>query len=101
RRERDVRRGFSLPPTIGPGTFIDGALHPAWTWRFLRSEPIRFANVLGREVGDGASPVNLSAYINSQCDPALAWSDVEWLRSIWTGAIIVKGIQTVEDAVIA
>jgi L-lactate dehydrogenase (cytochrome) len=101
RRERDVRRGFSLPPTIGPGTFIDGALHPVWTWRFLRSEPIRFANVAGREVGDGASPVNLSAYINSQFDPALAWADVEWLRSIWTGAIIVKGIQTVEDAVIA
>jgi L-lactate dehydrogenase (cytochrome) len=101
RRERDVRRGFSLPPTIGPGTFIDGALHPVWTWRFLRSEPIRFANVAGREVGDGASPVNLSAYINSQFDPALAWADVEWLRSIWTGAIIVKGVQTVEDAVIA
>jgi L-lactate dehydrogenase (cytochrome) len=101
RRERDVRRGFSLPPTIGPGTFIDGALHPAWTWRFLRSEPIRFANVVGREVGDGASPVNLSAYINSQFDPSLAWADVEWLRSIWKGAIIVKGIQTVEDAVIA
>src|SRR5262249_61611402 len=32
RRERDVRRGFSLPPTIGPGTIVDGALHPAWTW---------------------------------------------------------------------
>ena len=58
RRERDVRRGFSLPPTIGPRTFIDGALHPAWTWAFVRSEPIRFANVVGRDVGDGASPVN-------------------------------------------
>jgi L-lactate dehydrogenase (cytochrome) len=45
--------------------------------------------------------VNLSAYINSQFDPALAWADVDWLRSIWNGAIIVKGIQTVEDAVIA
>src|SRR4249920_2826127 len=48
RRERDLRRGFSLPPTIGPGTLIDGALHPAWTWKFVRSGPIRFANVLGR-----------------------------------------------------
>src|SRR5437764_4631802 len=60
RRERDVRRGFSLPPSIGPGTFVDGALHPAWTWNFLRGEPIRFANVaggdVGSEVGDGASP---------------------------------------------
>ena len=48
RRERDVRHGFALPPKLGPGTLIDGALHPAWTWRLLRSEPITFANVSGR-----------------------------------------------------
>jgi L-lactate dehydrogenase (cytochrome) len=101
RRERDVRRGFSLPPAIGPRTIVDGALHPAWTWKFVRSEPIRFANVLGRDVGDGASPVTLSDYINSQFDPALSWHDVEWLRSVWTGPIILKGIQTVADAVVA
>lgn len=101
RRERDVRRGFSLPPSIGPKTFVDGARHPAWTWNFLRSEPIRFANVAGRDVGDGASPVNLSDYINTQFDPALAWSDVEWLRSVWNGPIVLKGIQTVADAILA
>jgi len=101
RRERDVRRGFSLPPAIGPRTFVDGALHPQWTWSFVRSEPIRFANVVGREVGDGASPVRLSDYINTQFDPALSWADVDWLRSVWTGPVLVKGIQTVADAVIA
>jgi L-lactate dehydrogenase (cytochrome) len=101
RRERDVRRGFSLPPTIGPRTLVDGAIHPGWTWKFVNAEPIRFANVAGRDVGDGASPVTLSDYINSQFDPALSWSDIDWLRSIWSGPIIVKGIQTVEDARIA
>jgi L-lactate dehydrogenase (cytochrome) len=101
RRERDVRRGFSLPPTIGPGTILDGAIHPAWTWAFVRSEPIRFANVVGRDVGDGASPVTLSDYIGTQFDPGLSWADVDWLRSIWDGPIVVKGIQTVEDAVLA
>ena len=102
RRERDVRRGFSLPPKIGPRTLIDGALHPEWTWRFVRSEPIRFANVAGRDdVGDGASPVSLSDYINTQFDPGLDWSDVDWLRSNWDGHVLVKGIQTVEDATIA
>ena len=101
RRERDVRRGFSLPPTIGPATLVDGARHPGWTWRFVRSEPIRFANVVGRDVGDGASPVTLSDYINAQFDPSLSWDDVDWLRSVWEGPIVVKGIQTVEDAVLA
>src|SRR5215471_7671315 len=46
RRERDVRRGFALPPTIGPRTIVDGLLHPGWTWAFVRAEPIRFANVV-------------------------------------------------------
>ena len=101
RRERDVRRGFSLPPTIGPRTLVDGALHPGWTWSFVRSERIRFANVVGRDVGDGASPVTLSDYINTQFDPALSWDDVAWLRSVWDGPIILKGIQTVADAVLA
>lgn len=101
RRERDIRRGFSLPPTVGLGTLVDGALRPGWTWAFVRSEPIRFANVAGRSVGDGSSPVALSDYINSQFDPGLSWSDVEWLRSIWDGPVVVKGIQRVQDAVIA
>src|SRR3954449_6060919 len=101
RRERDVRRGFSLPPSIGPRTIVDGALHPAWTWAFVRSEPIRFANVVGRDVGDGASPVTLSDYINTQFDPGLSWGDVDWLRSAWDGPIVLKGVQTVDDAVLA
>jgi L-lactate dehydrogenase (cytochrome) len=101
RRERDVRRGFSLPPAIGLGTLVDGALHPGWTLAFARSEPIRFANVTGREVGDGASPVTLSDYINTQFDPGLSWADVDWLRSNWNGPIIIKGIQTTDDALLA
>jgi L-lactate dehydrogenase (cytochrome) len=101
RRERDVRRGFTLPPKIGPATLVDGAVHPGWTWAFVRSEPIRFANVRGGAVGDGSDAVSLAEYINSQFDPGLSWSDVEWLRSVWDGPIVVKGIQTVDDAVLA
>jgi L-lactate dehydrogenase (cytochrome) len=98
KRERDVRRGFTLPPQIGPGTIIDGVLHPSWTWAFVRSEPIRFANVTGRSVGDGSNAVTLADYINSQFDPSLSWNDLAWLRSIWSGPIVLKGIQSVEDA---
>jgi len=101
RRERDVRRGFTLPPRIGPATLLDGALHPAWTWRFVRSEPIRFANVVGRDVGDGAEAVDLAGYINTQFDPSLSWADLEWMRSVWDGPLVVKGIQHVDDARLA
>jgi L-lactate dehydrogenase (cytochrome) len=100
-RERDHRRGFELPPKIGPETLVDGALHPGWTWSFVRSEPIRFANVAGAHVGDGASAVNLADYINTQFDPTVTWDDVAWLRSTWHGPLLLKGIQTVDDARLA
>jgi L-lactate dehydrogenase (cytochrome) len=100
RRERDVRRGFSLPPEIGPGTIIDGAVHPAWTWGFVRGAPIRFANV-GSGAGDGSTAVSLADYIHDEMDPGLSWRDVRWLRELWDGPILLKGIQTVADARIA
>jgi L-lactate dehydrogenase (cytochrome) len=106
RRERDVRRGFSLPPKIGLGTLLDGAVHPAWTWAFVRAEPIAFANVVGRRtggasVGDGTDPVSLADYINTQFDPSLSWADIEWFRERWSGKVVLKGVQSVEDARLA
>ena len=86
RRERDVRRGFALPPKLGLGTLLDGAVHPGWTWAFVRSEPIVFANVAGAAAataGDGADAVSLADYVNTQFDPDLSWGDVEWMRSMW------------------
>ncbi len=100
RRERDARRGFELPPQIGPRTLIDGAVHPGWTWKFVRSEPIRFANIIGRD-DDGRTAVNLAAQVGSQFDPTLSWRDVDWMRSVWGGPLVLKGIQTVADARLA
>ncbi len=102
RRERDHRRGFTLPPKIGPATVVDGIVHPGWTWEFARAEPITFANVVGRGVGDGTdSAVSLSEQVASQFDPDLSWDDVAWFRERWDGPIVLKGIQTVDDARIA
>lgn len=101
RRERDVRRGFTLPPKIGVGTLFDGIAHPRWTWDFINSEPIQFANVVGRAGKDGRDPVSLAGFINTQFDPALSWRDIAWFRERWSGRIVLKGIQTVEDARIA
>ena len=101
RRERDVRRGFTLPPKIGLDTFVDGVRHPRWTWRFLRSEPITFSAVAGRTNLDGTRAISLSAYVNSQFDPTLSWRDVEWIREESGLPLMLKGIQCVEDARIA
>jgi len=101
RRERDVRRGFSLPPKIGIDTIVDGIRHPGWTWKFVRSEPIRFANLSTGGDNDGSTAVSLAEFTNSQFRIDLSWNDLEWFRSIWDGPIVVKGIQTTEDSVIA
>jgi L-lactate dehydrogenase (cytochrome) len=98
RRERDVRRGMTLPPKVGPMTIVDGAIHPGWTWDFLRNEPITFANVVGLSDEDGSTAVTLSEHMARQFDPALSWNDVDWLRTVWDGPIVLKGVQTVADA---
>jgi len=101
RRERDVRRGFTLPPKVGLSTILDGIVHPGWSWGFLTSEPIVFANVAGMSVGDGTDAISLAEYVGTQFDPGLSWGDLDWLRQHWDGPIVIKGIQSVEDAIIA
>jgi L-lactate dehydrogenase (cytochrome) len=101
RRERDVRRGFTLPPTIGLGTIVDGIRHPSWTWAFVRGGPITFANVSGDATRDGSTAVTLSDFVNSQFDPTLSWADLDWLRSITTLPVLVKGVGAADDARIA
>ncbi|MEM9040251.1 MAG: alpha-hydroxy acid oxidase [Actinomycetota bacterium] len=98
RRERDVRRGMTLPPKLGPRTIVDGALKPWWTWDFLNAEPITFANVVGKNDEDGSTAVSLADHVHRQFDQRLSWDDIDWLRSIWDGPIVLKGIQTVADA---
>ena len=101
RRERDVRRGFTLPPQLGWEMVLQGAARPSWTWRFLRSEPITFANVTGLRDYDGSTAVQLSDLVKEQFDPSLSWADIEWLRALWSGPVIIKGIQSAADARLA
>ena len=101
RRERDVRRGFTLPPKMGMDILFEGMIRPSWSVRFAFSEPISFANVAGNNAIDGSTAVDLAAFMNEQFDPTLSWEDVAWMRSLWDGPVLVKGVQCVADAVIA
>lgn len=97
-RERDARRGFTVPPAIGPGTIVDGIVHPAWTWDFITSDPLDFANVRHVESAQRDSDMGRGQYVMDNWDQSMSWDDVEWLQGIWNGPLVLKGIQTVADA---
>jgi L-lactate dehydrogenase (cytochrome) len=98
KRERDARRGFSLPPKIGLDTIWDGIVHPGWTLDFITHDPIMFANIVGRNEEDGKDPIGLAAHVHRQFDQSVTWKEVDFLREHWDGPLVLKGIQTVADA---
>jgi L-lactate dehydrogenase (cytochrome) len=90
-RLRDVRNGLTVPPALSLRTFLDGAMHPNWWFDLFTTEPLTFASL---ESTDGT----VAELINRVFDPALTMADVEWLRETWPGKLMIKGIQSVEDA---
>jgi L-lactate dehydrogenase (cytochrome) len=99
-RHRDIKNGLTVPPEIKIKNVIDIATKPAWVLRMLRGKRRTFGNLAGHAPGmkDASS---LSAWIAKQFDPALTWKDVEWIKSLWPGPLILKGILDVEDAKLA
>jgi L-lactate dehydrogenase (cytochrome) len=99
-RHADIRNGMTVPPEIRLSNIIDIATKPAWALGVLRGKRKTFGNVAGRV--PGMDNVNsLAGWINNQFDPALSWKDVEWIRGLWPGKLIIKGILDVEDAKLA
>jgi L-lactate dehydrogenase (cytochrome) len=90
-RLRDVRNGLTVPPKLTPTTLADMALHPAWWMDLLTSEPLEFATLTSF---DGT----VAEMIDMMFDPGISWADLDWLRETWDGPLVVKGVQTVEDA---
>lgn len=91
RRLRDVRNGLTIPPTLSLRTFAEGALHPAWWFDLLTTQPLEFASV---RRFDGT----VAELIGQMFDPSATIADVAWLRSAWDRPLVVKGIQNIEDA---
>ncbi len=90
-RLRDVRNGLTVPPALSLRTFLDGAMHPNWWFDLFTTEPLTFASL---DSTDGT----VAELINRVFDPALTMADVDWLRGAWPGKLMIKGIQSVEDA---
>jgi L-lactate dehydrogenase (cytochrome) len=99
-RHCDVRNGLTVPPEIKIRNLVDIATKPAWAFSILKGKRKTFGNLAGHV--QGMENINsLAAWTASQFDPTLSWKDVEWIKSLWPGKLILKGILDVEDARIA
>jgi L-lactate dehydrogenase (cytochrome) len=99
-RHCDVKNGMTVPPELTFANAVDIATKPAWAWSILRGKRKTFGNLAGHVQGmEGVN--SLATWIARQFDPTMTWKDIEWIRSIWPGKIILKGILDVEDAKIA
>jgi L-lactate dehydrogenase (cytochrome) len=99
-RHRDIKNGLTVPPEIRLSNLIDIATKPAWAWSILRGKRKTFGNLAGHVKGmEGVT--SLSQWTAQQFDPTLNWRDIEWVKSLWPGKLILKGIMDVEDARIA
>ncbi|KQB85080.1 alpha-hydroxy acid oxidase [Corynebacterium oculi] len=90
-RLRDARNGFSIPPQISLGTVLNAIPRPWWWWDFLTTPPLEFASLTttGGTVGE---------LLNNAMDPTIKFDDLNEIRSLWPGKLVVKGVQNLEDS---
>lgn len=91
-RLRDKRNGMSIPPALTLGTIVDAIPRPEWWINFLTTEPLAFANM-----SEWSGTV--AELIDTMFDPTVTFDDLRWIREMWEGALVVKGVQSLDDAV--
>lgn len=90
-RLRDKRNGFSIPPALTLGTVANALPRPWWWWDFLTTEPLQFASLSS---WDGT----VAELLDFMFDPTVTYEDLAWIKKQWPGKLVVKGVQTVDDA---
>jgi len=90
-RLRDKRNGFSIPPQLTPATILDALPRPWWWWDFLTTPTLEFASLssTGGTVGE---------LLDAAMDPTISFKDLEVIRGMWPGKLVIKGVQNVRDA---
>lgn len=96
-RHRDVKSGLTVPPQLRLDTILRMATKPGWVLSVLAGKRKSFGNLTSRVAGMSGAK-SLAQWTHSQFDQSLSWKDVEWVRSLWSGPLILKGILDVEDA---
>lgn len=90
-RLRDKRNGFSIPPALTLGTVLNAMPRPWWWFDFLTTDPLQFASLSS---WDGT----VAELLDFMFDPTVTYQDLEWVKKKWPGKLVVKGVQTLEDA---
>lgn len=91
-RLRDKRNGFSIPPQLTVGTILNAIPRPWWWYDFLTTPPLEFASL-------SATGGTVGELLDSAMDPSIDFDDLEIIRGMWPGKIVVKGVQNLEDSV--
>lgn len=90
-RLRDKRNGFSIPPALTVKTIANAVPRPWWWWDFLTTPPLNFASL-------SSWSGTVADLLDAMFDPTVDYNDLKWIKSQWPGKVVVKGVQTVEDA---
>ena len=90
-RLRDQRNGFTIPPQLTARTIINALPRPVWWFNLLTTEPLAFAS-LSRWSG------TVAELLDTMFDPTVTYEDLAWIRSQWPGKLVVKGVQSLDDA---
>jgi L-lactate dehydrogenase (cytochrome) len=96
-RHRDIKNGLTVPPRLTLANLFDILGKPRWALGMLRTPRRSFGN-LADAISGGGGMRTLSQWIAGQFDPSLSWQDVAWVRSLWPGKLIIKGILDPDDA---
>jgi L-lactate dehydrogenase (cytochrome) len=99
-RHKDIKNGLTAPPKLTLPNILDMMTKPAWCLGMLGTQRRSFGNIVGHVTGvDDMS--SLSAWTAQQFDPRLSWDDVKWIKDLWGGKLVLKGILDEEDALLA
>jgi L-lactate dehydrogenase (cytochrome) len=96
-RERDFVYGFGAPPRSRLRQLASFARHPGWLYRALIRQDLEMVNITSGSEAARNWRGGIRKYIDEQLERSMTWKDVEWLASRWPGALVIKGVQTVED----
>ncbi len=99
-RHKDIKNGLSTPPKPTLRNLINMVTKPGWALEMLKTNRRDFGNISGHVEGID-SKSSLSQWTAAQFDPALSWDDVKWIKDLWQGKLIIKGIIDPEDAQMA